>query len=1123
MLKKVVKRFRKISNIKKNVNNHYIRFCSLPVDDKLVLLEGGQGTNINGNMFSMLREINTNPRWSEYKTVFVVTEMNFEKAENRMAFYGFDRVILCVRNSKTYCKYLACAKYLLTDNSFPPYFHKRENQVFLNTWHGTPLKNLGKSDKSNYASLANIQKNYLMSDYALFPNEFTRGVFMNDYDLKRIFKGKSLIANYPRNYIFYDKEQSSIMKDKLGFSGKKVFAYMPTWRGTGRVADTKSQLEITQKILEEFDSALDDDTVLLVNLHFLLASGIDCSSFSHIEYFPSDYDTYEILNACDGLITDYSSVFFDYAVTGKKIILFAYDKAKYLSSRGVYIPFESLPFPIVESVDAVVDEMNVASNDYGDFIKEYCPNGSIDSCELLFELMVTGETKAYKLEKQENAGEKICLIFADLLNKSYFDSIKEYISQNPGYNYVITYRKNLNKLKKDFILSLNDDISTLGIVTALQFKKKELIAYSIKRMFKSHCPRKINDILSSFFEREAQRLLYSIEPEKIIDFSCTNIVMAGIFSKMTGEKTFVKHGNCIAYSERAKKSMKAVKSFEKENGFVQTDLGEFEDNLFIKKFDGNPKADCSYSKLSCMKNIFPLYMKHKNRLICLSMFYLKTPVKIKLSDIWLTVGGTVFEPKYYALSKKPAKRHFGIYKLTLSINDVIDLPSSNCVAVNYNNPLNAQVVSKVVYNAIFMNRFFGLRSPMIIDKKTSTVAIFRQSRKNRLYVYVRSYNVSDSFSKQVMQTFAFILSLLWHGKKARELVLLFEKNSAKYEESASVTFEELLNSGYKHAYFIITADALGDVPEKYRNNVLIKHSFKHYLYFFKAHTFIGTETLVHAIDLKTFNRLALLKVACKNKNYVFLQHGVMYMVSLDSEARKMFKRKNLKGKYRVVVSSQAEANHFTALGNHYEEDMYISGLPKFDKNIMNPDADKIVVMPTWRPWEINTARDNFLETSYFKMIMKIYSSVPDNLKDKVMILPHPLIINELKNLPESVSDTIVMDAKYDLVLRQARILITDYSSIAYDAFYRGCRVIFYWEEKDECLSHYGPTTKLMLNEDNVYGDFFYNTDFLEEAIEYNYYHPQKQEYIDKYREIVSFHDGKNTQRLIEFLKKDGII
>lgn len=124
----------------------------------------------------------------------------------------------------------------------------------------------------------------------------------------------------------------------------------------------------------------------------------------------------------------------------------------------------------------------------------------------------------------------------------------------------------------------------------------------------------------------------------------------------------------------------------------------------------------------------------------------------------------------------------------------------------------------------------------------------------------------------------------------------------------------------------------------------------------------------------------------------------MYMVSLNSESRSMFKRKELKGKYRVIVSSVAEANHFVELGGHFDEDLYITGLPKFDRNVLSPDADKIAIMPTWRPWEINAARDDFTETAYYKMVMKIYNSVPDDLKEKVIVLPHPLIANELREL-----------------------------------------------------------------------------------------------------------------------------
>ena len=437
--------FKKILNTIKKVKSSskpdYIAYCDLPIDENLVLLEGGQGSNINGNMFAMLKELCENKRWASYKPVFVVTSATLEKAKARMAFYGFRDVILSVRDSKSYLKYLATAKYLMTDNTFPPYFNKREGQVYLNTWHGTPLKTLGKSNKSSLASLANVQKNYLSSDYALFPNEFTRDVFMNDYDLAPVFKNKSFIGNYPRNYIFYDAQAGENLKEKLGFKGKKVFAYMPTWRDADTPKEKAEQLKKTEEILDSFESLLDDSTVLLVNLHFLLSSEIDCGKYKHISYFSSDYDTYEILNACDGLVTDYSSVFFDFAVTGKKVILFAYDKAEYLSNRGLYMPFEDLPFPIVEKAEDVVSLLESETEVPQEFISEYCPKGWKNTCEHVFEMMVTGESEVFELTENEKANEDITLIYGGNLTGNCCGAIKAFVDENPQGKYVVAYRR----------------------------------------------------------------------------------------------------------------------------------------------------------------------------------------------------------------------------------------------------------------------------------------------------------------------------------------------------------------------------------------------------------------------------------------------------------------------------------------------------------------------------------------------------------------------------------------------------------------------------------------------------------------------------------------------------------
>lgn len=1102
----------KIKKAAKGSKFEYITYCNLPIDDKLVLLEGGQGSNINGNMFAMLKEICENPRWSEYKPVFVVTEQTIEKAQNRMAFYGYNNVTLAVRDSKAYCKYLATAKYIMTDNTFPPYFNKREEQVFLNTWHGTPLKTLGKANKSSLASIANVQKNYLMSDYALFPNEFTRQVFMNDYDLKPIFNNISFIGNYPRNYIFYNKDAGEKVKAELGYEGKKLYAYMPTWRDANTAAQKAKQIEKTQEILKEFDEKMSDDSILLVNLHFLLASEINCDGFKRVKYFSPDYDTYEILNACDGLITDYSSVFFDYAVSGKKIVLYAYDKEDYLSSRGIYMDFEELPFPIVESVDDVITGFNSELSVPQSFIDDYCSFGSFDSCEKIFELMVTGKTDYFKLDKHKQA-DNLCLLYGGTLPVSTYRAMRAYMDENPQYSYVVTYRKAMSGKKKEQFDALVGDVSIYGLLTAYQYKLSELIIYVLACVlgifnFKS---------VKSFLSRERKRHFYKITPCKVVDFLRNNGIMAGVLSGFDCEKEYVVHGSFCG--GRVSSNAEKITAM---NGFKPYDNSKAENDAVYKIEDAEERAGVM-RQFSSVNNRLPLYFNIGGKMRLVSLFTFKAPVETSVDDLYITVADKQYKPKFYS-SKKKSRIHKGIYSLTIPVEDMISNPAKARVRMCYCVGED-EVACNIRYFSPLKKKFFGLRGPMNIHKQTKTVALFRQIKGNYLIIYVRSCNRTDKIIERIKQVIAFGISCVWNSEKAKKLVLLFEKNASKYEESASVLYEELIDAGYNNAYFIVDKnyEFIDRIPEAYSKNIIYKYSFKHYLYFFKSKTFIGTEAIVHSFDLKTCNPLPLYKISRKDLNYVFLQHGVMYMVSLDSESRKMFSRKKLDGKYRVVVSSVAEKEHFTTLGRHLEEDIYVSGLPKFDRNVLEETADKIVIMPTWRPWEINIARSDFSETPYFKMLMKLYNNVPDKLKKQVVILPHPLIVNELSKASPEVTDKIVLDARYDDVLRTARLLITDYSSIAFDAFYRGTRVIFYWEEKDYCMEQYGPSTKLMLNEENVYGDFFYNEEGLTEAILSNYNNPQSELYTSRYAKLVDYHDGKNTERLINFLKEDGII
>ena len=426
---------------------------------------------------------------------------------------------------------------------------------------------------------------------------------------------------------------------------------------------------------------------------------------------------------------------------------------------------------------------------------------------------------------------------------------------------------------------------------------------------------------------------------------------------------------------------------------------------------------------------------------------------------------------------------------------------------------------RIIYNAFDLKK--GKNKTSRIFQKNNKSVYARQTVKNTMYITVRDTNIYDFPKTKIKVFIGYLLSKIIYKKN---MILLFEKESSRYEESASVLFEKLMDLGYKNAYYIIDKDniKLNEIEPKYKENIIYKNTLKHIIYFFKCKKFIGTESLSHSIQLRIANKLILKKLNSRKIEYVFLQHGVMYMVSLSSDLRTGFKKLPIK-KHKIVTSSELEAKHFVDLGGFDKDDLYVCGLPKFDKATRFADADKIVIMPTWRRWEANEASINYENTKYYKMIKRIVNSIPKKLQNKIIILPHPLMLKEIKNSKNYKKYVPSGNFTYDEILKECKLLSTDYSSIAYDAFYRGSNVLFYWEEKEECMKQYGEQAFLMLNEKNVFGKVCYNAEDLSEVVENEYTKGQSKSNIKKYQEIVNFNDNKNTDRLIKMLKDDKII
>lgn len=167
------------------------------VKEKQILYQVRIGKSITGNPYAIFLYLVNNKKYEKYIHVWVVdseSTLKFYKSK----FREYKNVEYVIYDSNDYLKTLAESKYLINDSTFPAYFSKNEKQIYINTWHGTPLKYMGLDIKNNLKDSQNVIKNFLTSDYLITSNRHTTNIFKRAFNLENIFSGEILEIGYPR-------------------------------------------------------------------------------------------------------------------------------------------------------------------------------------------------------------------------------------------------------------------------------------------------------------------------------------------------------------------------------------------------------------------------------------------------------------------------------------------------------------------------------------------------------------------------------------------------------------------------------------------------------------------------------------------------------------------------------------------------------------------------------------------------------------------------------------------------------------------------------------------------------------------------------------------------------------
>ena len=286
--------------------------------------------------------------------------------------------------SREFHEALARSRYVVYNDHFPDWFTRRPDQVCLQTWHGTPLKRLGFDASKQQRTVRRFERKWTDQvanwQYVVSPNRFTTPILRDAYAIE----GEMMETGYPRNDMLAGPERDALsrrLRERLGLpQDKRVVLYAPTYRD--HVMDRRGRYRLDLRLdLERLRDAVGSDTVILFRKHHYVVDAAPVTTDGFVRDVSGFPDGTELMLAADVLVTDYSSMMFDFANTRRPMLFYTYDLDSYRDQiRGFYFDFTAAaPGPLLRTTDEVADALRglddvVSGYDrrYADFVSAFC-------------------------------------------------------------------------------------------------------------------------------------------------------------------------------------------------------------------------------------------------------------------------------------------------------------------------------------------------------------------------------------------------------------------------------------------------------------------------------------------------------------------------------------------------------------------------------------------------------------------------------------------------------------------------------------------------------------------------------------------------------------------------------
>ncbi|CAG7914655.1 CDP-glycerol glycerophosphotransferase family protein [Mammaliicoccus sciuri] len=499
-----------------------------------ILFESYHGVNFTGNAYAIFRKMVD--LYPKMKFNIAIKELDDPMIKWIKSTYKNANINVVQYDTRDYLKLLATCKYLVNDTSFLPYFTKRDSQVYINTWHGTPLKTLGLDIKnSGFNDHKNIQKNLFTADKLIMPNKFTADKLIMSHDLDGILTADVGIYGNPRVDLTLNSKREDIVEKYNLTNSKKIVLYAPTWKKS--LKETTEEdinyliMEVTM-LQEKFGSQYK----VYLKAHYFIYEKIRKLGLKNL-MIPNWVDTNELLATVDTLITDYSSIFFDFLPLQRPIYFYMPDKEIYEENRGFYLDIDGLPgskayglYELMENIDKYQNKYNTAfKKEINDYLEKYCSddNGISSAKSTDFILNKRKERKLY------NSNKKVIVLYGGgFYNNGITNSVIN-LSKKIDYDkYEIILIENDKKFR-DKILNMERLDPRVHVISKFSRTNRNVIdTISQNILYRQGYESKyINrKLMKEYFKLDYKRVFGNLNPDILIDYGGYNKMFTALFA-----------------------------------------------------------------------------------------------------------------------------------------------------------------------------------------------------------------------------------------------------------------------------------------------------------------------------------------------------------------------------------------------------------------------------------------------------------------------------------------------------------------------------------------------------------------------------------------------------------------